>query len=142
MKSSDVLINFIKRTEALRLTTYKDAKGVLTIGYGHTGADVLPGLTITQSRAEELLRSDLARFEAVASKTPGVRTQGQFDAVTDFVYNCGPGNFQNSTLRKYITTGRKDWEIQEEFLKWTRSGGVKLGGLVSRRIWEAARWKE
>ena len=142
MKASDHLINFIKRTESCRLTTYKDAKGVLTIGYGHTGADVTPGLSITQSQAEDLLRKDLARSEAVAARTPGIRTQGQFDAVTDFVYNCGPGNFQNSTLRKFITTGRKDWEIQEEFLKWNRSGGVKLGGLVSRRIWEAARWKE
>lgn len=141
MKSSDVLINFIKRTEGCKLTAYQDSVGVWTIGYGHT-AGVKRGNRITQQQADDLLRSDLSRFEAIAAKTPGIRTQGQFDAVTDFCYNCGPGNFQNSTLRKFITTGRKDWEIQKEFLKWTKAGGKELGGLVSRRVWEAARWKE
>lgn len=141
MKSSDTLINFIKRTEGCKLTAYQDSVGVWTIGYGHT-AGVKRGDRITQQQADDFLRSDLTRFEAIAAKTPGVRTQGQFDAVTDFCYNCGPGNFQTSTLRKYITSGRKDWEIQKEFLKWTRAGGKELGGLVSRRVWEAARWKE
>lgn len=141
MKSSDILINYIKRTEGCKLTAYQDSVGVWTIGYGHT-ADVKRGDRITQQQADDFLRSDLNRFEAIAARTPGVRTQGQFDAVTDFCYNCGPGNFQNSTLRKYITTGRKDWEIQKEFLKWTKAGGKELGGLVSRRVWEAARWKE
>lgn len=141
MKSSDILINYIKRAEGCKLTAYQDSVGVWTIGYGHT-AGVKRGDRITQQQADDFLRSDLQRFEAIAARTPGVRTQGQFDAVTDFCYNCGPGNFQNSTLRKYITTGRKDWEIQKEFLKWTKAGGKELGGLVSRRVWEAARWKE
>ena len=141
MKSSDILINYIKRAEGCKLTAYQDSVGVWTIGYGHT-ADVKRGDRITQQQADDFLRSDLSRFEVIAARTPGVRTQGQFDAVTDFCYNCGPGNFQNSTLRKYITTGRKDWEIQKEFLKWTKAGGKELGGLVSRRVWEAARWKE
>lgn len=141
MKSSDTLINFIKRTEGCRLTAYQDSVGVWTIGYGHTQG-VRRGDRITQQQADDFLRGDLSRFEAIAAKTPGVRTQGQFDAVADFCYNCGPGNFQNSTLRRFITSGRKDWEIQKEFLKWTRAGGKELGGLVSRRVWEAARWKE
>ena len=141
MKSSDILINFIKRTEGCKLAAYQDSVGVWTIGYGHT-AGVRRGDRITQQQADAFLRSDLARFEAIAAKTPGVRTQGQFDAVTDFCYNCGPGNFQNSTLRRFIISGRKDWEIQKEFLKWTKAGGKELGGLVSRRVWEAARWKE
>jgi len=51
-------------------------------------------------------------------------------------------NFNKSTLKKYIEAGKKTHEIQREFLKWTKSGGVELGGLVSRRIWEAARWNE
>lgn len=141
MKSSDILINFIKRTEGCKLTAYQDSVGVWTIGYGHTQG-VKCGDRITQQQADDFLRSDLQRFETIAAKTPGVRTQGQFDAVTDFCYNCGPDKFQNSTLRRFITSGRKDWEIQKEFLKWTKAGGKELGGLVSRRVWEAARWKE
>jgi lysozyme len=72
----------------------------------------------------------------------GIKTQGQFDAVVDFMYNCGVTNFNRSTLKKYIEEGRKTHEIQREFLKWTKSGGVELGGLYTRRIWEAARWNE
>ena len=36
--------------EACRLTAYQDQVGVWTIGYGHTGPDVTPKLTITQVR--------------------------------------------------------------------------------------------
>jgi lysozyme len=69
-------------------------------------------------------------------------SQGKFDAVLDFIYNVGPGKFGSSTLKKYIESNRKTWEIQEQFLLWVNAGGKKLGGLVSRRIWEAARFAE
>jgi lysozyme len=69
-------------------------------------------------------------------------TQGKYDAVLDFIYNCGPKNWDSSTLKKYIESGRKTWEIQEQFLRWVNAGGKKLGGLVTRRIWEAARFNE
>jgi GH24 family phage-related lysozyme (muramidase) len=62
----------------------------------------------------------------------------------DFVYNCGAANWNSSTLKKYIEQGQETWKIQEQFLKWVnaRQNGqlVKQGGLVSRRIWEAARF--
>lgn len=46
--------------EGLRLTAYQDSVGVWTIGYGHTGPDVHPGLTITQQQAGALLQQDVA----------------------------------------------------------------------------------
>ena len=49
----------IKKFEGLRLTAYQDMVGVWTIGYGHTGPDVKPGLTITQQQADQLLINDL-----------------------------------------------------------------------------------
>ena len=69
-------------------------------------------------------------------------TQGRYDAVVDFMYNLGIGNFNKSTLKAYIESGRAVWEIQEQFLRWVNAEGRKLGGLVSRRIWEAARFNE
>ena len=141
MKASQTLINAIKRFESCVLTAYKDAKGVWTIGYGHT-AGVKPGDRITIYQAEQFLKEDLAKFEAEANKCKRLSTQGKFDAVVDFIYNCGPGNFNSSTLKKYIEAGRATWEIQEQFLRWVNSGGKKLGGLVSRRIWEANRFNE
>ena len=141
MRASQILINHIKKSEACKLTAYQDSAGVWTIGYGHTQG-VKRGDRCTQYQAEQYLKEDLTRFEAITNKVRNLTTQGRYDAVLDFIYNCGPGNFDKSTLKKYIEGGRKTWEIQEQFLRWVNSGGKKLGGLVTRRIWEANRFNE
>ena len=141
MRASQRLIDHIKKSEACVLKAYQDVAGVWTIGYGHTNG-VKPGDRITLSQAEEYLRQDLGMFEAAANRVKGISMQGHFDAVVDFMYNCGVKNFNESTLRRYLESRRKTWEIQEQFLRWVYSGGKKQGGLVSRRIWEAARWAE
>ena len=141
MKSSMTLIAAIKRMEGCILSAYQDSVGVWTIGYGHTKG-VKKGDRCTPYQAEQWLKEDLARFETAATKCSAIKTQGQFDAVVDFCYNCGIGNWDKSTLKKYIEGGRKTWEIQEQFLRWVNAGGKKLGGLVSRRIWEANRYYE
>lgn len=141
MKASQTLINAIKKFEACSLTAYQDSVGVWTIGYGHTNG-VKKGDKITQYQAEQFLKEDLAKFEAIANKVKGLSTQGRYDAVLDFIYNCGPANFNASTLKKYIEGGKKTWECQEQFLRWVNASGKKLGGLVTRRIWEANRFNE
>lgn len=141
MKASQKLIDAIKRFEGVRLQAYPDSGGVWTIGYGHT-KDVKKGDRITQYQAEQLLKEDLAQFEAMANKVRGLNTQGKYDAVVDFLYNCGPANFNSSTLKKYIECNKATWEIQEQFLRWVYAAKQKLGGLVTRRIWEANRYAE
>ena len=141
MRASSTLIQAIKKFEGVSLSAYQDSKGVWTIGYGHT-KDVKKGDRITQYQAEQFLREDLQQFEAFANKVKRIATQGKFDAVLDFIYNCGPANFESSTLKKYIEVGKAAWEIQEQFLLWVNAGGRKLGGLVTRRIWEANRFNE
>jgi lysozyme len=141
MRASSTLIQAIKKFEGVSLSAYQDSKGVWTIGYGHT-KDVKKGDRITQYQAEQFLREDLQQFEAVANRVKRIATQGKFDAILDFIYNCGPANFESSTLKKYIEAGKATWEIQEQFLRWVNAGGRKLGGLVSRRIWEANRFNE
>ena len=141
MRASQKLIDHIKRSESCVLTAYQDSAGIWTIGYGHT-AGVKKGDRITAYQAELFLKEDLVKFETIANKVKRIATQGQYDSVLDFIYNCGPGNFNSSTLKKYIESGRKTWEIQEQFLRWVNAGGKKLGGLVTRRIWEANRFNE
>ena len=141
MRSSNVLIARLKRFEELRLTAYQDSKGVWTIGYGHT-ANVRKGDRINEQRAEELLLGDLSTAEKFVGTIKEVDTQGKYDALVDFAYNCGVSALKTSTLLQYIQSGRKTWEIQEQFLRWVNCGGKKLGGLVTRRIWEANRWTE
>ena len=139
MRASQTLIDAIKKFESCVLDAYQDSVGVWTIGYGHTDG-VKKGDRITLYQAEKFLKDDLAKFEPVANKCKRIATQGQYDAVLDFIYNCGPKNWESSTLKKYIEGSHKTWEIQEQFLRWVNAGGKKLGGLVSRRIWEAARY--
>ena len=141
MKASYRLIEAIKKFESCRLTAYQDSVGVWTIGYGHT-KDVKKGDHITAFQAEQFLREDLRKFEAIADKCRNLNTQGRYDAVVDFIYNCGPGNWNSSTLKKYIEGGKKTWECQEQFLRWVNAGNKKLGGLVTRRIWDANRFAE
>jgi len=142
MKSSQRLIDYLKKSEGCSLTAYKCPAGVWTIGYGHT-AGVKQGDKITPYQAEQFLKEDLVKYEEVANKTKHIGgSQGRFDAIVDFIYNCGAANWNASTLKKYIECGKATWEIQEQFLRWVNGGGKKLGGLVSRRIWEAARFAE
>ena len=64
MNISDQGIALIKSFEGCRLTAYKavSTEKYYTIGWGHYGADVKAGQTISQDEADALLLSDLQRF--------------------------------------------------------------------------------
>lgn len=143
-RTSDMLIEKIKVFEGLRLVAYKahPTERWYTIGYGHYAGDVTEGMRITKERAEELLRRDLMAVERFCNDIPELDTQGKFDAVCDFVYNLGAGNFKRSTLYRSIKHHAPVGVIQREFRKWVRAGGKVLKGLVKRREWEARRWAE
>ncbi|MFZ0312971.1 MAG: lysozyme [Candidatus Korobacteraceae bacterium] len=124
--------------EGLRLTAYQDSVGVWTIGYGHTGSDVQPGLTITQEQAGALLLQDVAGAVAAVNRLVTVPlTQNQFDALVDFTFNLGQGNLASSTLLRELNAGNTAGAAAQ-FLVWVYAGGVKLPGLVKRRQAEAA----
>lgn len=128
----------IKEFEGLRLEAYLCPAGVWTIGYGHTGGDVWPGLVITKEWAEWLLEEDLKRFEANVSGYVRVDlTQDQFDALVSFTYNVGAEAFKNSTLLKKLNAGEYE-EAADQFLRWNKSKGKVLAGLTNRRKKERA----
>ncbi len=114
--------------------------GTLTIGVGHTGPDVKPGQTITKTQSRELLRKDLGRFEkAVETNVDVALTDNQFAALVSFAFNVGIGNFTKSTLLKKLNAGEYD-AVPRELMKWTKSKGKEMAGLVNRRAQEAALW--
>ncbi len=84
MKTSEDGVRLIKSFEGLRLDAYPDpgtGGDPWTIGYGTTRG-VVPGMTITEAEAEELLVDDLAAFErAVMTLLPVEMSQGEFDAL-------------------------------------------------------------
>ncbi len=142
MKTSEKGIAIIKKYEGLRLSAYKCPAGKLTIGYGHTGNDVKPGMSINKEMAELLLKQDLRLFEKAINDLIKVPlTQNQFDALVSLTYNIGIGNFVSSTLRKLLNEN-KILEAGEQFMRWTKvrqPGGLKeLPGLVKRRAEEKA----
>jgi len=122
--------------EGVRLTAYPDpgtGGDPWTIGYGHTGPDVYPGLTITQEQAEYFLIKDVQKAEEdVNAKLTVEVTQNEFDALVDFAFNCGCGNLNNSTLLRKVNAG--DFEgASHEFEKWDMAAGKHLAGLLRRR---------
>ena len=129
-------LHLTEEFEGLRLTAYPDpgtGGNPWTIGYGHTGSDVHPGLTITKEQAEELLMKDIQKAVAdVNSKVTTDLTQDEFDAIVDFVFNVGAGNFNNSTLLKKINANDMEGAANE-FDKWNLAAGKVMAGLVRRR---------
>ena len=89
MKSSEILLAKIKEFEGLRLEAYLDSAGVPTIGYGHTGDDVIMGDRISEYWANHLLKADLYDVELAVDLLGVAKTQGQFDALVSFAYNLG-----------------------------------------------------
>lgn len=141
MKTSNLAIEKIKSFEGCRLAAYQDSVGVWTIGYGST-LNVRRGMRISQAEADRRFLFDLETAEIGLRKLNLNLTQGQFDALADFVFNLGVGKLTNSTLLKKIRDKAPTDEIQKEFRRWVYAGGKVAQGLVKRREWEARRWAE
>lgn len=153
MRTSEAGKSFIKGYERFVGFTYDDKnpghifkggavpRGVLTNGYGHTGADVQPDQRVSRAEGDATFEKDLIVFERGVRRLVRVELkQCQFDALISFAFNCGAANLAKSTLLKKINALAPVNEIQREFRKWTRSGGEVMAGLVARRNHEASMW--
>lgn len=133
MQISEKGLKLIEQFEGLRLTAYKATRRdkYYTIGYGHYGADVKQGMTITEAEAEAYLRQDVAEAEAAVNKYSGYGwNQNQFDALVSFAYNVG-------SVDHLTNHGKRSIEgISAKISEYVYSGGVKLEGLVRRRAAE------
>lgn len=130
------LVRAVKEFEGLSTKAYYCPAGYLTIGYGHR-TTMKDKKTITMGEATTLLKADLAKAGEGVNALGVCKTQGQFDALTDFVFNLGIGRLKSSTLLKQIKKGASTEAIQKEFRRWVYAGGNVMPGLVKRREWEA-----
>ena len=138
MMPSATCFALIRKSEGLRLKAYRDSVGVLTIGYGHTGPDVKADKKITVDEAEALLNTDVTHAcDSVLELTGGNVSQGQLDALTDFVFNLGAKKLQGSSLLRFHKAGNYD-RAATEFGKWVYAGlpPKPLPGLIKRRAAE------
>lgn len=141
MQINQATVDLVKEFEGLRLTAYRDAVGVWTIGYGTTaaaGVGIVPrsGLTITESQADEYLRIALDKFAAqIAPHIKVPVTDNQFGAMVSLAYNIGPSAFIASTLLRKLNAG--DYiGASAQFARWNKAGGKVLAGLTRRRAAE------
>jgi lysozyme len=131
-------IDLIKKFEGVKLHAYQDSGGVWTVGAGHTGKDVTPGLVITQEQADSLLIKDLVVFEAGVDTLVKVPiSDAQKSALVSFAYNLGLHTLAGSTLLKKLNSG----DIRgaaDQFELFDRVNGKAVQGLLNRRQAEKA----
>ena len=146
MQVSNKGIELVKRYEGVILHSYLCPKGILSVGWGHTGSDVTEGMVITEEEAENLLKKDLKKFEGILNFSLEhdniTLNQNQFDACISFIFNLGFSAFIFSTLYEKLKQG--DYAgASAEFPKWVyitktdpETGErfkIKLKGLEARR---------
>jgi len=129
-------IDLIKKFEGCKLSAYLCPAGVITIGYGHT-KNVKKGDKITQERAEQLLRDDVAALRKIINELVTVSlTDNKNGALVSLAYNIGITALKNSTLLKKLNQGNYQGAANE-FTKWDKATikgkKVVLAGLTKRR---------
>ena len=132
---NDETLSLIKSFEGCKLTAYRDAVGVPTIGYGHIKG-VKMGQKITQAQADQFLRDDLQWAENdVDTIAPKPLTENQRGALVSFTFNLGAGN-----LRKLLKNGLAGVLERIGLFNKARVNGVlkPLKGLTRRREAERA----
>lgn len=124
MKPSEWLFDFLKKEEGYRESAYQDARGVWTIGYGHTH-NVSPSTKASPAIADMWLREDVQDTVHTINQAVHVPlTQPQFDALVSLVFNIGAPKFLSSTLLKKLNEG--DYRgAADQFLLWRRAGPHK-----------------
>lgn len=176
MHTSKQGLDLIQHFESCRLTAYPDPKSPLgeacgkvrlrlweyrqvpscwqdlpgepwTIGWGHTGKDIVPGLVWTQEKADHTLVADVSDFEALVAEHVRVAVnQNEYDALVSIVMNVGPGGTtrdgivrlksgQPSTLLRLLNAG--DYSgCAMQFIRWRSPGSTVEKGLRIRRTAE------
>ena len=149
MTGSENVKTLIKYYEGCVLRAYKahPSEEYYTIGYGHYGKDVTPGMEITAEQADAYFEQDIKAFERAVNgwndKYSLNLNQNQFDALLSATYNFGTGWVEyyaqlGYRLAKYVQAGFKDangvplpdLEIADAFGVLCNAGGEILPGLI------------
>lgn len=132
MKASDKVKKAIKEFEGCRLKAYQCTGGAWTVGFGHTGKDVLPNMNITSEMAEVFFNSDIQKAQNSVIRYDSIYkwTQNEFDAMVSFAFNIGSidGLTQHGTRSKE--------QIAAKITEYNKAAGRVVSGLVQRRCYE------
>jgi lysozyme len=129
-------IKLISQREANILHWYLDSSGYPTIGVGHLikrGDPWKKGDTITMAESLALLKKDLSEVESAINHNVRVDiTQNQFDALASLGFNIGTGALAHSSVVRALNA-KHTKDAADDFLRWNKSAGHVVKGLVNRR---------
>lgn len=125
--------------EGLRQFAYYDPPGILTVCYGHTGADVVKGRQYSLAECKSLLTVDMQRaVDQVEACQPGLPVP-VLAAFADAAYNLGPTvacSRPNSNAARMLYAGNLVGACNQ-LPRWNKArlAGVliELPGLTKRR---------
>lgn len=134
-------LELLKKSEGFRDRVYADIAGFRTIGFGHrlkAGEAYPVGINLVEGEA--ILNRDIEIAEASVNQlVRSPLTQGQFDALVDFVFNLGAGRLASSTLLSYLNSGKYD-DAARQLLSWDHCGSTEIASLSARREAEFQLW--
>lgn len=138
MKLSAAGAEFIANFEGFRADPYWDVNH-WSIGYGTPSSE--GARPITRAEGMRRLRAAVNEHFAPAVRAIGVQlNQDQFDALTSFAYNLGPGVIDGlDGDAVFDAVKRGDFRAAgDAMLSYNRASGVVLPGLARRRQMERA----
>ncbi|NTY85550.1 lysozyme [Serratia fonticola] len=119
--------------EGVRYEPYRDVVGVLTVCYGHTGADIMIGKRYTPAECKALLDKDLVPFARSVERSVKIpASEYQKASLISFSYNVGIKAFESSTLLRKLNAGDSKGAC-DEMRRWNKAGGKVWKGLINRR---------
>jgi lysozyme len=122
-----------KRTDYGHFKPYYCPAGILTIGRGHTnahGRSFNAGSVWTQEECDAEFSSDMGIAAAALERLVKVPLQQyEYDALVNFVHNCGEGALAGSTILRRLNAGDRDGAAAA-FLLWNKHRDPKTGNLV------------
>lgn len=139
------LVELIKVSEGCKLAAYQDGADIWTIGWGHTGPEVVAGLVWSQTQADNQLLLDIKvrSLRPLLEDMPDIANMPEecLTALADMYYNCRRTSLRESTLRKRFLA--KDYAaIAGEIKRWVRDAKGNIEpGLATRRAKDAELWK-
>ena len=92
----------------------------------------------TQEQADAQLLKDIQNAVDHVNRLVTVPlSQGEYDALVDFIFNVGSGNFDRSALLRLLNAG--NYQVAAaQFDLWDHAGGKVVAGLLRRREAEKA----
>ncbi|MBY3030576.1 DUF2272 domain-containing protein [Rhizobium leguminosarum] len=129
-----------------RVAAGEHVSGTLTIGYGHTGPDVWPGLTWSTDQAEAALKDDVRHVSnRIGPLIKRPIKNNEFSALVSLTFNIGLGAFEGSSALKAVNSGDLA-SVPSLIARWhkTTINGVLVDspGLANRRAAEIALWNK